>query len=369
MRDKILIVDDSKFNREILKNTLEEAYPTIEAENGQEALDIIEKQPSEIAAVLLDIVMPVMDGVTLLKLLNEKKYLNEFPVLVVTSEQSLNLVAECFDYGISDFIRKPVNTEFVKQRVEKLVNLYALKNQYKELVEKQTVALRKQYALLQKQALQLKQNNEKITDALGTVVEYRNVNERLHITRVKEFTKILAQHMMKLYPEYALTEEKIQAIVSASALHDIGKIRIRDAVLMKPGKLTEEEFEYVKSHSLRGYEMINSMADLWNEPYLQYCREITRSHHEKYDGAGYPDGLKGDEIPISAQLVSLADCYERLISESMYASARSLDEAYTMIQQGECGAFSYKLLECFRAARGEMEEYIHALDKQIAEAE
>ena len=367
MRDKILIVDDSKFNREILRDILKNAYPIMEAENGQEALEIIEKQPTEIAAVLLDIVMPVMDGVTLLKLLNEKKYLNEFPVLVVTSEQSINLVAECFDYGISDFIRKPVNTEFVKQRVEKLVNLYALKNQYKEVVEKQTVAIRKQYALLQKQAQQLKLYSEKITEALGTVVEYRNVNEQLHITRVKEFTRILANHMMKLYPEYELTEEKIQDIVSARALHDIGKIRIRDTVLMKPGKLTEEEFEYVKSHSLRGFEMINSIAGLWSEPYLQYCREITRSHHEKYDGAGYPDGLKGDEIPISAQIVSLADCYERLISESMYASARTLDEAYTMIQQGECGAFSYKLLECFRAARPELESYIKTFEKTTAE--
>lgn len=357
MRNKLLIVDDSKFNREILKNILKDDYAIIEAEDGKEALDMIEAQRKEIAAVLLDIIMPQMDGVTLLKILNEKHYLDEFPVLVVTSEQSVNLVGECFDYGISDFIRKPVNTDFVKQRVDKLVQLYMQKNDYKEKLEKQTFTLRSQYKLMQQQAAQLKKSNEKIIDVLGTVVEYRNLEERVHVKRVKEFTRILATYMMQDYPEYGLTEKKINVIASASVLHDVGKVMIPDSILLKPGKLTEEEYEYVKSHSLRGYDIVNSITDVWDQEYVQYSCEITRSHHEKYDGSGYPDGLKGDEIPISAQLVSIADCYESLISESVYKDAIPYDEAYNMILQGECGVFSYKLLECFRKARKEMEDY------------
>ncbi|MBQ2803764.1 MAG: response regulator [Lachnospiraceae bacterium] len=356
MRNKILIVDDSKFNRQVLSNILKDEYTIVEAENGREALAVIELQNKEIAAVLLDIVMPEMDGVMLLKVLNEKKLLGEFPVLVVTSEQSVNLVGECFDNGASDLIRKPVNTDFVKQRVQKLVDLYVQKNEFKEKLDRTTFTLRSQYKLLQQQAAQLKANNEKIIDVLGTVVEYRNMEERVHVTRVKEFTKILATHMMREYPEYELTEEKIKVIASASVLHDVGKVMIPDSILLKPGKLTEEEYEYVKSHSIRGYDIINSITDLWDGEYVQYGREITRSHHEKYDGSGYPDGLKGDEIPVSAQIVSIADCFESLISESVYKSAIPFEEAYNMILQGECGVFSFKLFECFRKAKEELEE-------------
>lgn len=356
MRDKILVVDDSKFNRQVLIDLLKDDYAILEAENGREALEIIETQMKEIAAVLLDVVMPEMDGVTLLKILNEKKYLSEFPVMIVTSEQSVNLVGECFDYGISDFIRKPVNTDFVKQRVDKLVDLYMQKNDFKERLERQTHTLRNQYKLLQQQADQLKESNEKIINILGTVVEYRNMEAPSHIKKVQEFTRILADHVMREYPEYELTEDKIKVIVSVSALHDIGKVMIPDAILLKPGKLSEEEFEYIKSHSIRGYDMINSIADGWDKEYAKYSCEITRSHHEKYDGKGYPDGLVGDAIPISAQIVSVADCLDSLICESVYRGEIPFHTAYNMILRGECGMFSYKILECFRKARIELEE-------------
>lgn len=354
MRNKILIVDDMKFNRQVLKGFLDEEYEILEAENGREAMDIIEEKRGEIAAVLLDIVMPEMDGVTVLKLLNEKQYIGDFPILVVTSEQDVNLVGQCFDYGISDFIRKPVNTDFVKQRVDKLVDLYMEKNDFKDKIARQTATLQNQYKLLQQQASQLRNSNEKIIDILGTVVEYRNSEKQTHILRVKEFTRIMGTYMMRLYPEYGLTEDTVKIIAHVSALHDVGKVMIKDAILLKPGKLTAEEFEYVKSHSLRGYEIINSIAEGWDEEYAQYAREITRSHHEKYDGAGYPDGLKEDEIPISAQLVSIADCLEALLSESVYKGAIPFEEAFAMILQGECGVFSYKLLECFRQAKEEL---------------
>ena len=356
MKEKILIVDDMKFNRQVLKNILEEDYEILEAGNGKEALQVIEKQPQEIRAVLLDIVMPEMDGVALLKEMQEKQYLDNFPALVVTSEQSVELVGECFDYGASDLIRKPVNEDFVRQRVQKLVDLYLQKSELKAKMERQSFTLQNQYKLLQQQAAQLKKNNERIIDVLGTVVEYRNMEERAHIRRVKEFTRILATHMMEDYPEYGLTEQRIKVISSASALHDVGKVMIPDAILLKPGKLTEEEYEYVKSHSIRGADIIDSIADAWEEEYVQCSREIARAHHEKYDGSGYPDGLKGEQIPVSAQIVSIADCFESLISESVYKSAIPFEEAYNMILQGECGVFSFKLLECFRKAKEELEE-------------
>ena len=368
MRNKILIVDDMKFNRQVLKGFLDEEYEILEAENGREAMDIIEEQRGEIAAVLLDIVMPEMDGVTVLKLLNEKQYIGDFPILVVTSEQDVNLVGQCFDYGISDFIRKPVNTDFVKQRVENLVDLYMEKNDFKDKIARQTLTLQNQYKLLQQQAAQLRSSNEKIIDILGTVVEYRNSEKQTHILRVKEFTKILGTCLMQAYPEYGLTEEKVKAIAEVSALHDVGKVMIKDAILLKPGKLTEEEFEYVKSHSIRGFEIINSIAEGWDEEYAQYAREITRSHHEKYDGTGYPDGLKEDEIPISAQLVSIADCFESLISESVYKGAIPFEEAFAMILQGECGVFSYKLLECFRQVKKELKACAESYVDDVEEA-
>lgn len=363
MRDKILIVDDSKFNRQVLIDILKDSYAVIEAQNGLEALKIVEGQMKEIVAVFLDINMPEMDGITFLKKMTEKDYLGAFPVLVVTSEQSVNQVAECFEYGAADYIRKPVNTDFVKQRLQKLLELYEQKNDFKERLDKQTLTMRSQYRLLQQQAMQLKKNHENIINILGTIVEYRNMEGRTHTTRVKGFTKILGKHMMKDYPEYGLTEDKINAIATASVLHDVGKVMLSDAVLLKPGKLTAEEFEYVKSHSIKGYDIVNSIADLWEGEYIEYSREIVRWHHEKYDGSGYPDGLKGDEIPISAQLVSVADCYDSLISESVYKGAIPYEEAYNMILQGECGMFSYKLLECLRKAKEEMETYAKSVEK------
>jgi putative two-component system response regulator len=279
----------------------------------------------------------------------------------------MQLVGECFDYGIADFIRKPFNSDYVKQRVEKLIQLYLQKNDYKDRLERQMATLRNQYKLLQTQSEQLKKSNENIIDVLGTVVEYRNMESKDHIRCIKKFTEILATHMMKSYPEYELTEDKIRVIASASALHDVGKILISDSILLKPGKLTDEEFEYVKSHSIKGCDIINSITDVWDEEYAQYSREITRFHHEKYDGSGYPDGLVGDDIPISAQIVSIADCYDALISDSVHRMAFTPEEAFHMIIQGKCGVFSPKLLECFRNARKEMEDYAAGRERETEE--
>ncbi len=358
MRDKILIVDDMKMNRELLAEMLEDDYAILEAENGKQAIELLEAKNEEIAIILLDLIMPEADGITVLKEMRQKKWIDEIPVLVISSENSVNVERECFDYGVSDFIHKPFDFLLVKKRVENMVGLYLYKNKLEDTVEKQTEILRKQYQLLKKRGEELEKNNVRIIDILGTVVEYRNLESGEHIKRVKNFTRILAWQLMKEYPEYGLDEKQVERIASASALHDVGKIAIPDAILLKPGRLTEEEFECMKSHTLRGCDILNNIEGAWDDEWGKVCYEICRSHHERYDGKGYPDALVGDEIPISAQIVSVADVYDALVSERVYKGAYTKDQAFHMIIAGECGVFSPKLLECFRKSRKDFEELV-----------
>lgn len=340
MRDKVLIVDDMKMNRELLAEILEADYSILEAENGRQAIELLETKNEEIAIILLDLIMPEVDGITVLKEMKKNKWIDEIPVLVISSENSVNVERECFDYGVSDFIRKPFDFLVVKKRVENIVGLYLYKNKLEDTVEKQTEALRKQYQLLKKRGEELEKNNIRIIDILGTVVEYRNLESGEHVRRVKNFTRILAWQLMKEYPEFGLDEKQVERIASASALHDVGKIAIPDAILLKPGRLTEEEFEYMKSHTLRGCDILNNITGAWDEDYGKVCYEICRSHHERYDGKGYPDALVGEEIPISAQIVSIADVYDALVSERVYKGAYTKEQAFHMIISGECGVFS-----------------------------
>lgn len=321
------------------------------------ALDIIDRESKNISAILLDLVMPEMDGFGVLTALKERELLDQIPVLVISGETSSQMENKCFDYGVVDFIGKPYNASIVRKRVENSVAHFNDRNHLKEKVEEQTVVLRKAYQTLQAQAKQLQKRNLDIIEMVGTIVEFRSLESGEHIQRVKGYTQILANAFAKLYPEYGLTKEKIDVIVAASALHDIGKIAIPDSILLKPGKLTDDEFDYMKSHTLRGCEILESMKKNWDEDYQKASYEICRSHHERYDGRGYPDGLKEDEIPVSAQLVSVADVYDALINERCYKAAFSKEEAFYMIINGECGVFSPKLMEAFRAVRRQFEEF------------
>lgn len=357
MKNKILIVDDAEMNRDLLCEILKEEYDIVEAENGKQALEIMEKEADNISAILLDIVMPVMDGFQVLEGLKKLNVLDKVPVLVISGETSIQNEKKCFECGVSDFIGRPFNATLVKKRVQNMVNHYAYKNHLEEKVEEQTVVLRKAYHTLKQQADKLAKRNQEIIDMLGTIVEYRSLESGEHIQRVKDYTRIMAETFSEKYPEYGLTKEQIETIVAASALHDLGKIAIPDSILLKPGKLTQDEFEYMKSHTLRGCEILDSMKGEWNPKEKAVSYEIIRSHHERYNGKGYPDGLKGDEIPISAQLVSVADVYDALVNERCYKSAYSTDEAFHMIINGECGVFSPKLMEVFRMVREQFEAY------------
>ena len=321
------------------------------------ALDIIDRESKNISAILLDLVMPEMDGFGVLTELKKRDLLDQIPVLVISGETSSQMENKCFDYGVVDFIGKPYNASIVRKRVENLVAHFTDRNHLKEKVEEQTVVLRKAYQTLQAQAKQLQKRNLDIIEMVGTIVEFRSLESGEHIQRVKGYTQILAKAFAKLYPEYGLTKEQIDVIVAASALHDIGKIAIPDSILLKPGKLTDDEFDYMKSHTLRGCEILESMKKNWDEDYQKASYEICRSHHERYDGRGYLDGLKEDEIPVSAQLVSVADVYDALINERCYKAAFSKEEAFYMIINGECGVFSPKLMEAFRAVRRQFEEF------------
>lgn len=355
MKKKILIVDDMEINREMLAVILGDMYCVAEAEDGARAIEYIAGNFDDIAAILLDLVMPNKDGYDVLEYLKERDLFDRFPVIVISAEDAGKAEQRCLDMGVHDFIHKPFDSGIVRRRVGNSIELFAYKNSLEDKVKVQMEALQRQNHLLEQQAKKLRENNEKIIDILGTVVEYRNLESGEHIKRVKGFTRILANKAAGLYPEYKLTPHRISVIVAASALHDIGKIVIKDSVLLKPGKFTPEEYDYMKSHTTKGCDIIDKIDGVWDREYEEVSREICRHHHERYDGKGYPDGLVGEDIPLSAQIVSIADVYDALVSERVYKDAYDKETAYHMILRGECGVFSPKLLECFRSSKAEFE--------------
>lgn len=350
MRDTVLIVDDVEINRALLGEILKEDYDILEASNGEEAISIIETNLDEISIMLLDIVMPGMDGFDVLRAMQYKGWINKIPVLIISGERSYESERIALQFGASDFIRKPFDRVLVTLRVGNIVEISNYRHDLEKKVEEQTNMLREQAQILARR-------NDKIIDVLGTVVESRNLESGEHIFRVKEYTRILAYHMMECYPECGLTPALIRMISQASSLHDVGKIAIPDSVLLKPGRLTDEEFSIMKEHTTRGCELLDSLdTDIWDEKYGKLSYEICRYHHERFDGRGYPDRLKGDEIPISAQLVSVADVYDALVHDRVYRKAINRDKAFNMILNGECGVFSPKLIECLKQAREEFEK-------------
>ncbi len=352
----ILIVDDVDINREILCEIFQDEN-TVQAANGREALDIIAEKPEAVSVVLLDVVMPVMDGVAVLEEMKKRGWLDSIPVLLITGEATTEIERKAYRLGVSDIIKKPFDAFIVKQRTNNVIELYYNKRHLEEMVELQTKVLRRQ-------AEELQSINDRIIDVMSNVVEFRNLESGNHVKRVKTFTNILARYVAREYPEYHLDDSTISMITSAAALHDVGKIVIPDAILLKPGRLTPEEFETMKTHTTRGCEVIDMLADIQQGEYGKVSYDICRHHHERYDGRGYPDGLKGEEIPIAAQIVSVADVYDALVTERCYKSAFTPEEAFRMITNNECGVFSPKLMRCFELARGEFEAVVKGTEPE-----
>lgn len=363
MDDKaILIVDDVELNRAILSELFHSSYRIFEAANGRQALEVLREHRDEIAVVLLDIVMPVMDGYEVLENMNREKWLVRLPVVLITAENSDTASLRSYDLGVADIINKPFNPGIVKRRVDNIIELYQHKAHLETLVDKQVKAL-------EQQALKLNQANAFMIEALSSVVEFRSSESGRHIKRIRFTTRLLLEALAVRHPKYGLTPLTMDRISLAASMHDIGKIAIPDSVLNKPGKLTAEEFEIMKTHTLKGCELLQSLNYSPNETFYRYCYDICRSHHERWDGRGYPDGLAGARIPIWAQVVSLADVYDALTSERTYKRSYSHQEAVDMILGGECGAFNPELLEVFVAEAPRLQKDPHGLSEAQAFAE
>lgn len=329
---QLLVVDDSEMNREILKEILGKEYRILEACDGEEALKMLEQYGPEISLVLLDIIMPKMDGFEVLAYMNRDKWIEDIPVIMISSEGSESYIRRAYELGASDYISRPFDAKVVYQRVINMIKLYAKQRRLIHLVTDQIYEKEK--------------NNRMMTGILSQIVEFRNGESGLHVLHINILTQLLLEKLMRKSENYDLSWSQQHMIATASELHDIGKIGIDEKILNKPGKLTKEEFEAMKQHTIIGARMLDRLEMYHDEEMMKYAYEICRWHHERYDGKGYPDGLKGEEIPISAQVVSLADVYDALVSDRVYKKAYSHEKAMEMILNGECGIFNPLLLEC-----------------------
>ena len=333
-KQKILIADDSEMNRELLAAILEEEYDIIQANDGVQAVDCLQRHAEEISLLLLDIVMPHMDGFEVLSYMNKEHWIDSIPVVIISSENSPIYIKRGYDLGATDFIEKPFDANMVLRRSANAILLGAKQRRMTSIVSNQIYEREKSSKLM--------------TNILSHIVEFRNGESGLHVLHIQTITEMLLRQLVqKENNRYALSKEQIRMITTASALHDIGKISIPDEILNKPGRLTAEEFAVIKGHSMAGANMLSELPlDQKEEPLVKTAYEICRWHHERYDGGGYPDGLKGEEIPVSAQVVALADVYDALTSERCYKDAYSHEKAIEMILAGQCGAFNPLMLEC-----------------------
>ncbi len=333
-KQKILIADDSEMNRELLAAILEEEYDIIQANDGVQAVDCLQRHAEEISLLLLDIVMPHMDGFEVLSYMNKEHWIDAIPVVIISSENSPIYIKRGYDLGATDFIEKPFDANMVLRRSANAILLGAKQRRMTSIVSNQIYEREKSSKLM--------------INILSHIVEFRNGESGLHVLHIQTITEMLLRQLVqKENNRYALSKEQIRMITTASALHDIGKISIPDEILNKPGRLTAEEFAVIKGHSMAGANMLSELPlDQKEEPLVKTAYEICRWHHERYDGGGYPDGLKGEEIPVSAQVVALADVYDALTSERCYKDAYSHEKAIKMILAGQCGAFNPLMLEC-----------------------
>ena len=333
-KQKILIADDSEMNRELLAAILEEEYEIIQVNDGVQAVDCLQRHAEEISLLLLDIVMPHMDGFEVLSYMNKEHWIDSIPVVIISSENSPIYIKRGYDLGATDFIGKPFDANMVLRRSANAILLGAKQRRMTSIVSNQIYEREKSSKLM--------------INILSHIVEFRNGESGLHVLHIQTITEMLLRQLVqKENNRYALSKEQIRMITTASALHDIGKISIPDEILNKPGRLTAEEFAVIKGHSMAGANMLSELPlDQKEEPLVKTAYEICRWHHERYDGGGYPDGLKGEEIPVSAQVVALADVYDALTSERCYKDAYSHEKAIEMILAGQCGAFNPLMLEC-----------------------
>lgn len=355
-RDTILVADDVEINRAVLRSIFEEDYNVLEAENGEQALFLMRQYRDSIAIVLLDLIMPVRDGYEVMEERQADPSLRGLPVAVITADDSVESEIRVFDLGASDIIGKPFEPHLVRRRIR---NIVSLSQRHLD-----------QDDCIREQARKLRESNAAVIDALSSIIEYRSAETGQHIKRIQLFTRVLLEDVAANCPDLGLDESRIAMIVSASSLHDIGKIAIPDAILNKPGRLTAEEFEVMKTHAVKGCEILSRLDRMGDRDYLKYASDICLYHHERWDGKGYPKGLKKDRIPMCAQVVGIADCYDALTTDRVYRGAIPPEHAFNMILNGECGAFSPRLLESFKNVRDSFRELtLRYADQELPQSE
>ena len=343
-KQKILIVDDSEMNRSILADMLGDEYEIVEAIDGAEAVARLNTDSTDISLMLLDIVMPNMDGFEVLAVMNKRNWIQDIPVIMISAENTSSYIEHAYELGVTDFISRPFDGQIVHRRVINTIMLYA---KQKRLIE-----------LVSDQIYEKERSNNLMVSILSHIVEFRNGESGLHVLHINMMTEILLQTVMRKTDKYNLKRSDIPIISMASALHDIGKISIPGEILNKPGKLTKEEFDTMKTHTLIGAEMLDQLSYYKDGALVKMAYQICRWHHERYDGRGYPDGLAGEEIPIAAQIVALADVYDALTSKRVYKPAFSHEKAVEMITNGECGTFNPLLLECLLESADSIQEQL-----------
>lgn len=333
----MLIVDDDETNYEILANIFSPYYDIIYASNGKTGLEAVLNNKEKLCSILLDVVMPEMNGLQVLRSLKEAELLDKIPVFLITAEATVDVMREAYRLGVMDIIPKPVTPYVVLRRVQSVVELFSARKRLSDVVELQHLDLLSQ-------AEKIISLNKGMIEALATAIEFRSEESGDHVRRINRIT---AHILSNTKFGNGLSSMDIEKIALASIMHDVGKIAVPDSILKKPGRLTEEEFEIMKSHTTQGAALLDKIPQLRENEAYEYARDIALHHHERYDGKGYPEGLKGDEISIWAQVVSLADVYDALICKRVYKKAFSREEALNMIKDGKCGAFNPFLLECF----------------------
>ncbi len=336
-KSRILVTDDSEINRVMLTEMLGKKYDFLYAGNGLEAIDLLEHE-KDIALMLLDVNMPEMDGLDVLRVMNERQWIEDIPVIIISAEDGSEFISKAYSLGVTDYISRPFHTVVVQRRVENTLLIYAKQKQLVRLVEDQIYEREK--------------TNTQMINILSNVIETRNHELGSHTLNVQIISNLLLKQLVRITDRYSLSNEDIAMISTLAAVHDIGKIKIPDMLLNKPGKLTDEEWVIMKSHTVEGDELLSNQALDQDSKFVRTARAICRWHHEKYDGGGYPDGLKGEQIPIAAQIVSMADVYEALTSDRCYKKAYTHEKALEMIYAGECGAFNPLLIKCLKAIAG-----------------
>lgn len=353
--DKILIVDDDPINRKILGKLFEAFYEVIEAEDGYAGMEQILNVNNRLCAILLDVMMPGMNGIEVLRKLNELELVDKIPVFLITADSSAGVMKEAYELGVMDVISKPVVSYMVVKRVRSIIELFKARKSLNMVVEKQNI-------MLLEQAQKIIQLNQGMIEALATAIEFRSEESGGHVQRISKITRLMLENTV--FGEN-MEEKEIDNIALAAVMHDVGKITIPDAVLTKPGKLTAEEYVVMQSHTTKGVAILESIPQLRNSGIYDYACDIARHHHERWDGQGYPDGLKGDKISPWAQVVSLADVYDALNCRRVYKPPFPRKKVLEMITTGQCGKFNPQLLDSFLS----VEDKLFELYAELPEAQ